>query len=193
MSAVLCESWISERNTEELGCSQPTVSRIFHDVLERIVQQPGEFIRFPNTENQIKQAKERWLTRFRFPTATGVIDCTHIGLDGKPAQFGDEYINRKGFASINVQVTRDQNSVITSVDASWPGSVRDARIWKNSAVCEVMKKTRNTILLGDSEYGIMSCLMTPYTDPLEEYRRVLNRLLTSERVVIEHTFGQKHV
>ncbi|XP_050303725.1 putative nuclease HARBI1 [Anthonomus grandis grandis] len=175
---------------EELGCSQPTVSRIFYDVLERIVQQAGKFIRVANTENQIMQAKGKWLTRFRFPTAIGVIDCTHIRLDGKPAQFGDEYVNRKCFASINVQVTCDQNSVITSIDASWPGSVHDTRIWKNSAVCEIMKKTRNTILLGDSGYGIMSCLMTPYNDPHEEYQRVFNKLLTSERVVIEHTFGQ---
>ncbi|CAH2019190.1 unnamed protein product [Acanthoscelides obtectus] len=94
--------------------------------------------------NQIMQPKEEWLTRFRFPTAIGVIDCTHIRLDGKPAQFVDEYVNRKGFVSINVQVTCDQNSVITSINASWPGSVHDARIWKNSAVCEVIKKTRNT-------------------------------------------------
>ncbi|CAH2017868.1 unnamed protein product [Acanthoscelides obtectus] len=132
------------------------------------------------------QAKEKWLTRFRFSKAIGVIDCTHIRLDGKPAQFVDEYVNQKGFASINVQVTCDQNSVITSIDASRPGSVHDARIWKNSAVCEVMKKTRNTILLGDSGYGIMSCLMTSYTDPHEEYRRVFN----TERVVIEYTVGQ---
>lgn len=27
---------------EELGCTQPTVSRIFHEVLERIVEEAGE-------------------------------------------------------------------------------------------------------------------------------------------------------
>ncbi|KAJ8970281.1 hypothetical protein NQ314_001311 [Rhamnusium bicolor] len=42
----------------------------------------------------------------------------------------------------------------------------------------------------DSGYGIMPCLMTPYPNPHEEYQRAFNRLLTSERVVIEHTFGQ---
>ncbi|CAH2012330.1 unnamed protein product, partial [Acanthoscelides obtectus] len=71
-------------------------------------------------------AKEKWLTRFSFPTAIGVIDCTHIRLDGKPAQFGDGFVNRKDVASINVQVTCDENSAITSIDASWPGSVHDA-------------------------------------------------------------------
>ncbi|KAJ8967138.1 hypothetical protein NQ314_003072 [Rhamnusium bicolor] len=32
--------------------------------------------------------------------------------------------------------------------------------------------------------------MTPYPNPHEEYQRAFNRLLTSERVVIEHTFGK---
>ncbi|XP_030752257.1 putative nuclease HARBI1 [Sitophilus oryzae] len=135
------------------------------------------------------QAKEKWLTRFHFPTAIGVTDCMHVRIE-KPAQFRDEYINRKGFSSITVQTTCDQNCVITSIDASWPGSVHDSRIWKNSAVCEVMNRTRNTILLGDSGYGIMSCLMTPYPNLLEEYQIAFNRLLKSERVVIEHTFRQ---
>ncbi|XP_030767179.1 putative nuclease HARBI1 [Sitophilus oryzae] len=103
---------------EELGCTQPTVSRIFHEVLEQLVQQAGEWIRSQKTsENQIMQAKEKWLTRFDFPTAIGVIDCTQIRIK-KPAQFRDEYINRKGFSSINVQATCDQNCVITSIDAS---------------------------------------------------------------------------
>ncbi|XP_030751003.1 putative nuclease HARBI1 [Sitophilus oryzae] len=173
---------------DELGCTQPTVSRIYHEVLEQLVQPVGEWIRFPNTENQIMQAKEKWLTRFHFPTAIEVIYCMYIRIL-KPAQFGDEYIHRKGFSSINVQATCDQNCVITSRDASWPGSVHDSRIWKNSAVCEVMNRTRNTILLGDSGYGIMSCLMTPYSNPLQEYQ-IAFRLLKSERVVIEHIFGQ---
>lgn len=34
-------------------------------------------------------AKQKWFTRLRFPTAIGVIDCIHIHVEGKPAQFGD--------------------------------------------------------------------------------------------------------
>nr|CAI5844024.1 unnamed protein product [Callosobruchus analis] len=57
------------------------------------------------------QAKENWLTRFRFPTALGVVDCKHI-LTENPTQFGDEYVNRKGSS--------------VSTYASWPGSVHDS-------------------------------------------------------------------
>nr|CAI5844169.1 unnamed protein product [Callosobruchus analis] len=37
-----------------------------------------------------------------FPAAIGVLDSTHVRIS-KPGQFGDEHINRKGFASINAQ------------------------------------------------------------------------------------------
>nr|CAI5837955.1 unnamed protein product [Callosobruchus analis] len=42
----------------------------------------------------------------------------HVRIS-KPAQFGDEYINRKGFASINVQAQEK----FTSVDVQWPKKV----------------------------------------------------------------------
>nr|CAI5818129.1 unnamed protein product [Callosobruchus analis] len=37
-----------------------------------------------------------------YSSAIGVLDCTHVRIS-KPAQFGEKYINRKGFASITVQ------------------------------------------------------------------------------------------
>nr|CAI5823195.1 unnamed protein product [Callosobruchus analis] len=58
------------------------------------------------------QAKENWLTRFRFHTALGVVDCKHI-LTENPTQLGDEYVNRKGFS-------------VSPCSASWPGSVHDS-------------------------------------------------------------------
>lgn len=37
-------------------------------------------------------------------TVTGALDCTYTEVM-KASQFGDEYINTKGYASINIQVT----------------------------------------------------------------------------------------
>ncbi|XP_054259636.1 putative nuclease HARBI1 [Macrosteles quadrilineatus] len=100
------------------------------------------------------------------------------------------YINRKNKPTLNVQATCDSKEMFTSVDVSWPGSVHDARIWKNSPVREVMRTTRNTVLIGDDGYGLEPWLMTPFSVLDNESESKFNKLLKKERVVIERCFGQ---
>lgn len=174
---------------EELGVEQSTVSRVVSDVIDSVVSQADDWIKFPATENEVMEAKTLWQDRFRFPSAIGVVDCTHVRIE-KPSLHGDEYINRKGFPSLNVQATCNAREMFTSVDVSWPGSVHDARIWKNSNVRNTLSRTHNTVLLGDDGYGIEPWLMTPYVDPVDEEKASFNRLLKKERVIIECCFGQ---
>jgi hypothetical protein len=174
---------------EELGVSQSTVSQTVSAVVGKIVEKADLWIKFPTTPDEIVQAKESWQSKYLFPTAIGVIDCTHIGVL-KPRLHGDEYINRKNKPTLNVQGTCDSKEMFTSVDVSWPGSVHDARIWKNSQVREVMRTTRNTVLIGDDGYGLEPWLMTPFSDPGNESERKFNKLLKKERVTIERCFGQ---
>lgn len=174
---------------EELGCTQPTVSRIVATTLDLIVDKANEWIKFPSTENEVMEAKVKWAASKNFPTAIGAIDCTHVEIE-KPRQFGDEYVNRKNYASINVQAICDQNYVFMNIDARWPGSVHDSRIWKNSSAHEMMQRTTNTVLLGDSGYGIMPYLMKPFSIVENAEQAAFNRLLKKERVIIEHAFGQ---
>ncbi|XP_047106771.1 putative nuclease HARBI1 [Schistocerca piceifrons] len=109
----------------------------------------------------------------------------------KPSSHGDEYVNRKGFPSINVQATCDNSEMFTSVDASWPGSVHDARIWRNSDVYRILRENQcNALILGDEGYGIAPWLMTPFQNPETPDERAYNRLHSKERVIIEWCFGQ---
>nr|CAI5850816.1 unnamed protein product [Callosobruchus analis] len=70
---------------------------------------------FRSTNDEIREARHLWQQVYTFPSAIGVLDCTH-GRISKPAQFGDEYKNRKGFASINVQATCNAAEKLTSLD-----------------------------------------------------------------------------
>lgn len=159
------------------------------EVVDSIVVQANQWIKFPTSNNEIIEAKLLWQSKFRFPTAIGVLDCTHVGIQ-KPNRHGDEYINRKGNPTLNVQAPCDASERFTSVDVSWPGSVHDSRIWKNSHVRGVLANRANVVLLADSGYGIEPCLMTPFTNPTPGAELKFNQLLKRERVTIERCFGQ---
>lgn len=174
---------------EELGVDQSTVSRAVSSVVDSVIAQADKWIKFPTTENEIVEAKTLWQSKYRFPTMIGVVDCTHIGIE-KPKVHGDEYVNRKGKTTLNIQATCDAREIFTSVDVSWPGSVHDARIWKNSLVRETVSRTQNTVIIADDGYGIEPWLMTPYNDPDDAANVAYNKLLTKERVIIERCFGQ---
>jgi hypothetical protein len=140
------------------------------------------WIHFPGNDREIQEAKVEWLNFYDFPTAIGALDCTH----------GDEYICRKGFASINVQAICNAKEIFTSVCASWPGSVHGSRIWKTSNVRENMVRLQNcgAVLLADSGYSLELWLMTPFRICHTNEENVFNRLLKKEHVIIETSFGQ---
>jgi hypothetical protein len=143
---------------------------------------------------EVREAQTSWTEKYKMPGAIGAIDCSHFQILKPSIQNkGDEYINRKAYASFNVQATCNSKDEFTSVDARWPGSVHDSRIFRNSDIYQVLKTTQNLghYLLGDSGYGIAPWLMTPFdlrTTSLTE--RAYNRLYAKERVIIERCFGQ---
>ena len=79
----------------------------------------------------------------------------------------------------------------TSVDVTWPGSVHDSRIWRNSDICRIMMENQaNALLLGDSGYGISPWLMTPYRDPNNLEQASFNNCIKREHAIIERCFAQ---
>lgn len=174
---------------EDIGVDRSTVCKNINYVMDRILEKANNWIYFPSTVQDINNAKVMWQTRFNLPTVVGALDCTHIEIK-KPSVFGDEYVNRKGYASINVQATCDAEEKFTSISAEWPGSVHDARIWR-SAVRDVISRYDGTAcLLGDSGYGIAPWLITPFKPPQDNIQRRFNRKHAKERVIIERVFGQ---
>lgn len=139
---------------EDFGVHRTTVGKTFDYVLGKITAKASKWIHFPQNAQEVNEAKFTWSSRFKMPCVLGAVDCTHVEIK-KPTQFGDCYINQKGYASINVQVTCDAHEKVTSVDALWPGSTHDSRIWGRSKTLEVMKKYNGAAcLLGDSGYAI---------------------------------------
>ncbi|CAH1998922.1 unnamed protein product [Acanthoscelides obtectus] len=63
---------------QELGVSQATVSRTVDRVVNSIVAQSNEWIKFLTTNHELMEAKRIWQSMYTFTAAIGVIDCTHI-------------------------------------------------------------------------------------------------------------------
>ncbi|KAK3882774.1 hypothetical protein Pcinc_012853 [Petrolisthes cinctipes] len=87
-----------------------------------------------------------------FPEVVGAIDGTHIGIV-KPSEFEVEYVNRKRYHSINVQVVFDAKHNIIDLETRWPGSVHDSCILNESGLKRMFETgavPAGCHLLGDS-------------------------------------------
>lgn len=62
------------------GCHKSTVSRIVVRVASAIARLAPRFIKFPNSEEDIRKTQRAFFDIAAFPRVTGVIDCTHIKI-----------------------------------------------------------------------------------------------------------------
>ncbi|XP_050309029.1 putative nuclease HARBI1 [Anthonomus grandis grandis] len=169
----------------DLDVNQSTVSRTLATVSKAIYSKRNNWIKFPNTNELLTVAINEGARGERMPRVIAVIDCTHVKIT-KPSIHGDEYVNRKGVCSINVQATCNAREMFTSVDASWPDSVHDSRIWRNSIVHGIMyNNVHEAALLGDERYGVAPWLLTPYKNPTTPMQENYNLIHAKERCVIE--------
>ena len=183
--------------SEVVGVSQPSVSRSNKYVIEQIFNKRATWIRFPSTTAEFDDAAQLWQTFKRFPMCFGAVDGTLIPVQLPPYNYNPNqfYSGRKKFHCMNVQVICNAKYEITHVDANWPGSVHDARIWRNSDPLNNLMTgiSGDKLLIGDSAYPLSPYLMKPYSqadaaqDPV---KRNFNNILSEERVIIENVFGQ---
>lgn len=156
-------------NSDDLGPSQQTVSRVIAETLAAFSRPHimREYLTFPTENAVLQQNKADFMEIANFPGVVGAIDCTHIRITA-PKEFPDEYINRKRYHSINVQIVFNARYEIISCLAKWPGSVHDSRILNESGLKQCFDAgiiPRGCLLLGDSGYPCKPWLLTPYLNP----------------------------
>ena len=132
----------------------------------------------------------------QFPGVSGAIDTCHIPISA--ARFCSEnYINRKGWHSVDVQAACIYDLKFIDWYAGWPGSVHDARVLRNSRLFMDATADPNLLfpgnrhILGDSAYPLGDWLLTPYRDNrhLTQADCNYNFVHSSTRMVIERAFG----
>ena len=87
---------------ELIGIDQSTVSRTVTRVTVAFLRQVPNYVRLPN-QRQADRTKAKFYDTNGFPNVVGCIDGTQIRIQA-PSENEHEFINRKGYHSINVQV-----------------------------------------------------------------------------------------
>lgn len=125
-----------------------------------------------------------------FPKTIGAIDGTHIRINA-PKENPADYINRKGFHSIQLQIVCDHRTLITHCYAL----IHNQRVFRLSEVADYLNDDdafpENSHILGDVAYEIHQHLLTPYRDNghLSEKQKRFNYLHSAARVTVERCIG----
>lgn len=176
--------------------SQTSIHRCIHEVTNLINNHLADnFIKFPNTQEERHAIKIEFMDRWQFPGIIGAIDGTHVAIL-KPSADEHNFINRKGFHSINVQVICDHNMKFLNVNANYGGTTHDSFIWRNSLVQRYMRHLHEnerevySWLIGDSGYPLQPYLMTPFLNPLvNSPESAYNYAHMRARNVVERALG----
>ena len=116
-----------------------------------------------------------------FPEVVGAIDGTHIRIVA-PREYEAEFVNQKRYHSLNIQFAFDAQYKILDAVAKWPGSVRDASIWRE---CDLKEKSKSRVmpggcvLIGHHGYPCQPWLLTPYLRPKTAAQEAYNRYTTA--------------
>ncbi|XP_041961798.1 putative nuclease HARBI1 [Alosa sapidissima] len=165
-----------------------TVSPAVRKVCLALKRFMRNFIRFPG-HKPTRIIKVEFHQLAGFPNIIGCIDGTQVPIKAPSINEAD-YVNRKGFHSINVQMICDASYLITNVEAKWPGSVHDARMYRECNLSNKFQRGEfDGYLLGDRGYPCLPTLITPYPDPNPGAQSRFNVAHSRTRVRIENTFG----
>ena len=131
-----------------------------------------------------------------FPSVIGAIDGSYIPIKA-PIECPENYVNRKNFHSVVLQVVCDHEMRFTDCYCGQPGSVHDARVFRNSDIFNKVSNDHDRFFspqlpfFGDAAYPLTTSIMTPFKDNghLTPQQRKCNYIHSSTRMVIERAFA----
>lgn len=172
------------------GVSKATVFRCVTAVIKAVNETLfNTVISWPGNIGEIVN---KFFNMANFPHVVGVIDGTLIPIDA-PTENEESFVDRHGNHSLNCMFVCGPTAIFYYVSAKWPGSVHDARVFRNSQLCARMDRGNifpNAVILGDSGYPLKRWLMTPlHNDPNNVAEIIYNRRLKATRQTIERALG----
>ncbi|KFM74160.1 putative nuclease HARBI1, partial [Stegodyphus mimosarum] len=184
------------------GVARSTACTIVAEVCSALSK---EFkITFPQNYD-LQMIAQRFYDNGGLPGCCGAIDGSYIPIKA-PNKCEKDYFCRKQFFSIIVQAVVDDRLRFVNLNIGWPGSVHDARVFRNSNLfragemnklfspTNIQLRNHNgnvkPFLVGDQAYPLLNWLMKPHGGHLNAERALFNKKLSTSRINVEHAFGQ---
>lgn len=175
-----------------IGLAQTTVHRCIQAVTRAIVNLSDNYVQMPNTPEERNNIKLEFMNQWGFPGAIGAIDGFHVAIL-KPSQDEQNYRNRKGYHSLNVQLICDPQLRIRSIWPNFGGSTHDSYIWRVSRAQNFMlhlnAANENSWLIGDSGYPLQRYLLTPFRETETPAQQNYNICHIAARNCVERCIG----
>lgn len=174
------------------GFSKSTVCRAIQRCIYAINNELfHEIVQWPDN---ISGLATKFYSVAQMPGVCGCIDGTHIPIEAPTDQYHEhQFVNRKGVHSINVMAVCGPEMKFFYVSSRWPGSVNDARVFRNSSLHdrfeEGWRPFPNAVLLGDSAYPCKDYIIPPLSIANSECERRFNTSHKKTRRLIENSFG----
>lgn len=149
------------------GVSIASICNVLPKVTRAIARLRPRFIQMPKTVPEMMAPSEDFYKFARFPRTIGAIDCTHVKIQSPGGENAENYRNRKGWYSFNVQAVCSANMKFINIVARWPGATHDQTIFNNSHLKIKLERGEcdNFIIIGDSGYRNTLYLATPFVNP----------------------------
>ena len=181
---------------DRFNVTKSSAFHVYRRICEAICNNlSGQPIKFPSGQRAI-DVVQGFEEKRAYPGVLGAIDGCHIPVKA-PRKNRKQYINRRGFHSLQLQVICDMDMQFTDVFCGYPGSVHDARVFRNSPFFQDAEANpdnlfpRNTHLLGGSAYPLKRWVLTPFHDNgrLTRRQKRYNFVRSFTRMVVERSLG----
>ena len=148
------------------GIGEGTVILYTKRVIQAIISKKKKFVKWPTSEER-QRVHEGFESLGGLKNVIGAVDETYIPMRNAPSKDPEVYFTRKKRYAIHCQGIVNDKGIFTNFDIGWPGSVHDARVFRNSSFYKNYSHfiQGDDYLLGDSAYPISSFLIPPFKDP----------------------------
>ena len=172
------------------GIAEGTVLLYCKRIMKAIILHKAEYIKWPTGQDR-EFVNDGFEAIGGIEDIIGAIDGTHFILQNAPQKEKYLYFTRKKRYALHCQGIVDHRGIFISYDVGWPGSVHDAKVYRNSYFylnrSSLIKG--DDFLIGDSAYPLSPFLIKPFSKPNEDQTK-FNRIFSSHRIVVEHSFGR---